>query len=245
MVGDVVQGGPGDDLIDLGYDERQQTFGSAQRDRLSYKDSAFRVIVTLGSPKGRGHAQGDGRDLIVSHPFLALLGSDKGDLLTGSTYGDEILGRGGADHIDGDGGRDVLVDGPLGAASVTTSWWAASAATPSRRTAADDRLVGDASADTHRGARAGRSHELVGGAGRDVITVGDAGRSCVKVDGGAGTDERSDGPCRAARRRRHADGGSGDAVAGSCVNVDGRRRVPTSWSPTVTLAGPTRGWTPT
>jgi hypothetical protein len=82
LVGDVVQGGPGDDLIDLGYDERQQTFGSAQRDRLSYKGSAFRVIVTLGSPKGRGHAQGDGRDLLVSHPFLALLGSERGDLPT-------------------------------------------------------------------------------------------------------------------------------------------------------------------
>ena len=54
MVGDVVQGGPGDDLIDLGYDERQKTFGSVQRDRLSYKGSAFRVVVTLGTPKGRG-----------------------------------------------------------------------------------------------------------------------------------------------------------------------------------------------
>ena len=50
MVGDVVQGGKGDDLIDLGYDERQQTFGSDQRDRLSYKDSAFPVVVTLGTP---------------------------------------------------------------------------------------------------------------------------------------------------------------------------------------------------
>ncbi len=114
MVGDVVQGGPGDDLIDLGYDERQKTFGSAQRDRLSYKGSAFRVIVTLGTPKGRGHARGDGRDLLVKHPFLALLGSDKGDELTGSPYGDQILGRGGPDHVIGGGGRDVLVDGPIG-----------------------------------------------------------------------------------------------------------------------------------
>ena len=52
MVGDVVQGGPGDDLIDLGYDERQQTFGSAKRDRLSYKGSAFRVHRHPGQPEG-------------------------------------------------------------------------------------------------------------------------------------------------------------------------------------------------
>ena len=191
LVGDVVQGGPGDDLIDLGYDERQQTFGSAKRDRLSYKGSAFRVIVTLGSPKGRGHAQGDGRDLIKSHPFLALLGSDKGDTLTGSTYGDEILGRGGADHIDGGGGRDVLVDGPIGSR------------------VGDDVLVGGIGRDTitSYGGRddldGGSSADLLtvvhvspgttylrGGPGADVLTVGALlASTCVVAEGGAGSDE--------------------------------------------------------
>ena len=148
MVGDVVQGGPGDDLIDLGYDERQQSFGSAQRDRLSYKDSAFRVIVTLGSPKGgRGHSQGDGRDLLVQHPFLALLGSNKADVLTGSTYGDQILGRGGEDVIDGKGGRDLLVDGPIGARTGDDVLVGGVGRDELLSYGGRDQLVGDASAD--------------------------------------------------------------------------------------------------
>ena len=192
MVGDVVQGGPGDDLIDLGYDERQQTFGSAQRDRLSYKDSTFRVIVTLGSPKGRGHAQGDGRDRIVSHPFLALLGSDKGDTLIGSTYGDEILGRGGDDHIDGNGGRDVLVDGPRGSRVGDDELVGGVGRDTITSYGGHDRLVGDASADILTvGARAGRSRPSWSAAPARTSSRWRAmlPGSCVKVDGGAGTDE--------------------------------------------------------
>ena len=184
LVGDVVQGGPGDDLIDLGYDERQQTFGSAKRDRLSYKGSAFRVIVTLGSPKGRGHAQGDGRDLIKSHPFLALLGSDKGDTLTGSTYGDEILGRGGADHVDGGGGRDVLVDGPIGSR------------------VGDDVLVGGIGRDTITSY--GGRDDLDGGPSADLLTVVHASPGTTSLGGRSGR-RRPDGGCAAGldvRRRR-------------------------------------------
>ena len=168
LVGDVVQGGPGDDLIDLGYDERQQTFGSAKRDRLSYKGSAFRVIVTLGSPKGRGHAQGDGRDLIKSHPFLALLGSDRADTLTGSTYGDEILGRGGADHIDGGGGRDFLVDGPIGSR------------------VGDDVLVGGIGRDSI--SSYGGRDDLDGGSSADLLTVVHASPGKTTLCGGPGAD---------------------------------------------------------
>jgi Ca2+-binding RTX toxin-like protein len=229
LVGDVVQGGPGDDLIDLGYDERQQTFGSAKRDRLSYKGSTFRVIVTLGSPKGRGHAQGDGRDLIKSHPFLALLGSDRGDTLTGSTYGDEILGRGGADHVDGGGGRDVLVDGPVGSR------------------VGDDVLVGGIGRDTitSYGGRddldGGSSADLLtvvapspgstslgGGPGADVLTVGALlASTCVLAEGGAGADElvptvsgqvhrgKVDADLRAGAFGVRGDGGDGCGSVGS------------------------------
>jgi Ca2+-binding RTX toxin-like protein len=190
MVGDVVQGGPGDDLVDLGYDERQQTFGSAERDRLSYKDSAFRVVLTLGTPKARGHARGDGRDLIKSHPYLAVLGSDRDDVLTGSTFGDEILGRGGDDTIDGAGGRDVLVDGPrssrlgddvlvggIGRDSLTSYGGL-------------DRLVGDASADELDVLHAPHGKvTMQGGPGADTLTVdGLRPAACVHAVGGAGVD---------------------------------------------------------
>jgi Ca2+-binding RTX toxin-like protein len=190
MVGDVVQGGPGDDLIDLGFDERQQTFGSTQRDRLSYKGSAFRVVVTLGTPKGRGHARGDGRDVLVEHPFLALLGSDRGDLLTGSTYGDQILGRGGADQIDGLGGRDVLVDGPVRARSGDDVLVGGIGRDQLTTHGGHDELDGGFSADALTAERVpiGRL-SLVGGRGSDVLTVGGmlAG-SCVQARGGAGRD---------------------------------------------------------
>ena len=191
MVGDVVQGGPGDDLIDLGYDERQQTFGSVQRDRLSYKGSAFPVVVTLGTPKGRGHSRGDGRDLLVKHAFLALLGSDKADVLTGSTYGDQILGRGGPDHVIGGGGRDVLVDGPIGARLGDDVLEGGIGRDALTSYGGHDELDGGSSADllTVERAPAG-GLKLVGGRGSDLLTIAALQKgSCVTVDGGAGDDE--------------------------------------------------------
>jgi Ca2+-binding RTX toxin-like protein len=204
MVGDVVQGGPGDDLIDLGYDERQQTFGSVQRDRLSYKDSAFRVIVTLGSPKGRGRSQGDGRDLIKSHPYLALLGSNKGDVLSGSTYGDQILGRGGADHIDGVGGRDTLVDGPIGARIGDDVLIGGVGRDELVSYGGRDRLAGDASADvlTMMQAPLGKV-TLQGGPGSDTFAVGGLRRgACVNVSGGGGADALLPSVAAVARQAR-------------------------------------------
>ena len=191
VVGDVIQGGPGDDLLDLGFDERQQTFGSAQRDRLSYKDSAFRVIVTLGSPKGRGHARGDGQDLIKSHPYLALLGSNKSDTLTGSTYGDEILGRAGNDVIDGGSGRDVLVDGPIGARVGDDVLIGGVGRDELTSYGGHDDLDGGSSADALTVVRApfGKTF-LTGGRGGDVLSLGAmlAG-SCAVVAGSGGADE--------------------------------------------------------
>ena len=126
MVGDVVQGGNGDDLI-LGFDPRQR--GSAPTNATDCPTRAAAGCRWLGGPDGRGHSRGDGRDVIVPHAFLALLGSDRGDVLTGSPYGDEILGRAGADLMDGGGGRDALVDGPVGAREGDDVLSAASAAT--------------------------------------------------------------------------------------------------------------------
>ncbi len=191
MVGDVVQGGPGDDLIDLGYDERQKTFGSVQRDRLSYKGSAFPVVVTLGTPKGRGHSRGDGQDLLVKHPFLALLGSDKGDVLTGSTYGDQILGRGGPDHLVGGGGRDVLVDGAIGARLGDDVLEGGIGRDELTSYGGHDELEGGPSADLLTAVRAPVGGlKMVGGRGSDLFTVAAMLKgSCVTADGGAGADE--------------------------------------------------------
>ena len=191
MVGDVVQGGPGDDLIDLGFDPRQLDFGSLKRDRLSYKGSAFRVQVTLGGPDGRGHSRGDGRDVIVPHAFLALLGSDRGDVLTGSPYGDEILGRAGADLMDGGGGRDALVDGPVGAREGDDVLVGGIGRDTLTSYGGRDRLAGDAAADELIAPHAPLGKlTLQGGLGSDILTVGGLrGGACVNAVGGGGADE--------------------------------------------------------
>jgi Ca2+-binding RTX toxin-like protein len=204
MVGDVVQGGPGDDLIDLGFDERQKTIGSAIRDRLSYKDSAFRVIVTLGDSSGRGRAQGDGRDKLVAHPFLALLGSDRGDELTGSTYGDELLGRGGPDVIDGSRGRDRLVDGIIGAQLGDDELLGGAGRDELVSYGGRDRLDGDAAADllTVLHAPLGKVR-VKGGPGSDTVTIAGLRRNtCVNVVGGGGTDELLPSVAPVARQAR-------------------------------------------
>jgi Ca2+-binding RTX toxin-like protein len=191
MVGDVVQGGPGDDLVDLGYDERQQTVGSVERDRLSYKDSRARVVVTLGGPDGRGTAQGDGKDLLVAHPFLTLLGSDHDDVLTGSPYGDQILGRGGDDALDGAGGRDILVDGPAGAVLDDDVLVGGIGRDELTSYAGHDRLEGDASADVLTVVKAPLNRlDMRGGPGADLFVLGDLGLAdCPVVVGGGGVDE--------------------------------------------------------
>jgi Ca2+-binding RTX toxin-like protein len=93
--------------------------------------------------------------------------------------------------IDGGAGRDVLVDGPLGSRIGDDQLVGGVGRDTITSYGGHDRLVGDASADTitvvHASAGA---TEVVGGAGADLLTVSALQRgSCVKVDGGAGTDE--------------------------------------------------------
>jgi Ca2+-binding RTX toxin-like protein len=244
MVGDVVQGGPGDDLIDLGFDERQQTFGSAERDRLSYKASAFRVIIALGGSKGRGHARGDGLDVLVQHPFLALLGSDRSDVLTGSTYGDEILGRAGADRIDGMGGRDTIVDGPAGARIGDDVLVGGIGRDSLVSYGGRDTLAGDASADelTIVHAPLGKA-TAQGGPGADTLSVGGLRRgACVNAVGGAGIDQLLSTVAAAARSARvdiHLkDGGFGVRVRDEACGFVASVEDLTMDNPFDTAAGP-------
>jgi Ca2+-binding RTX toxin-like protein len=190
MVGDVVQGGKGDDLIDLGFDARQVNIGSDQRDRLSYKASTSAVQVRLGS-KRRGAARGDGHDVLVKHPYLALLGSNLGDELSGSMFGDQILGRGGRDRIEGAGGRDVLVDGPIGATSGDDVLLGGLGRDELTTHGGHDKLDGGFSADAIEVIRAPLGALTVGGGpGNDTLVIGllVAG-ACPDVIGGEGTDE--------------------------------------------------------
>ena len=190
MVGDVVQGGNGDDLIDLGYDPRHKAFGTDQRDRLSYKNATFKVEVRLGS-KRRGEARGEGRDILVQHPYLSLLGSNQGDELSGSTFGDLISGRGGSDRIEGSGGADVLVDGPAGATGGNDVLLGGIGQDELTSYGGNDKLDGGFSRDAIAVVKAAVGKLTIGGGpGNDVLSLGAlVPGTCADVTGGAGVDE--------------------------------------------------------
>jgi Ca2+-binding RTX toxin-like protein len=190
MVGDVVQGGNGDDLIDLGYDPRHKAYGTDQRDRLSYRDAPFKVKVRLGSQR-RGEARGEGRDVLVQHRYLTLLGSDQGDELSGSTYGDIIVGRGGSDRIEGASGADILVDGPAGTQAGDDVLLGGLGQDELTSYGGNDKLDGGFSRDALTVVKAplGRL-TLGGGPGDDVLSLGGLlAATCADVTGGAGADE--------------------------------------------------------
>ncbi|MGI8644706.1 MAG: calcium-binding protein [Nocardioides sp.] len=105
-VGDILEGGPGNDLLDPGYDTTTDKGGGFLPDTISYRGSAAGVRVDLEV----GSAAGDGTDTLVLEGAVDLVGSEHDDLLLGSALGDSITSLGGDDVVDGRAGADSLVD---------------------------------------------------------------------------------------------------------------------------------------
>jgi len=105
-IGDLLEGGPGDDLLDPGYDTATDDGGGLLPDTISYADASAGVRVDLEA----GTATGDGTDVLVLDGSVNLTGSDHDDLLLGSSLGDSITSLGGDDVVDGRAGADSLVD---------------------------------------------------------------------------------------------------------------------------------------
>jgi len=103
----VLDGGPGDDLLDahVDYGRREMV---RRPDTVSYRLSSGPVAVDLAA----GTASGDGDDTVVKGDDLRILGSSFDDEMRGSSARDFLDGRGGDDHLTGRGGHDVLLDGP-------------------------------------------------------------------------------------------------------------------------------------
>jgi len=163
---DVLEGGPGDDLLDIGPREP----GSDSEDvtgTLRFDRSPQRVRVELG----RGWASGDGEDTVVPRPGTRVLGSAFDDRLVGGVHGDELYGGLGADVLAGGDGVDHLYGDP------------ASDGDPGQ-SGQDDRLVGGAGKDVLVGARG--SDSLAGGPGTDALQTSGAGAQTVL--GGADQD---------------------------------------------------------
>ena len=160
---DRLDGGPGDDLLEIGKEPRRLggisgeiTFGSAP--------AGVRVDLNQRS------AIGDGNDTIIAVPGLRLIGTDAADELAGTLYADEILGMGGPDWIAGGDGQDRLY-GDADGVEVTDG-------------DNDDTILGGVGKDLVVGTLG--SDILNGGQGLDSVHA--EGQGAGKVYGGAGDD---------------------------------------------------------
>ena len=99
--GDRLDGGPGDDLLAVGYDGRRP---HRTPDALSYEAAPRGVVVDLVAAT----AAGVGHDTIVVTRAMGVLGSAYGDRVTGSAGADHVVGNAGDDVIETRGGDDTV-----------------------------------------------------------------------------------------------------------------------------------------
>lgn len=187
-VGDHLVGGPGDDLLDPGWDVTTDGDGGFLPDTISYADAPAGVHVDLGAGTAAG---GDGEDTLVLEGSVDLEGSAYDDVLVSGEFSDNVYGGAGDDVLRGGPGRDYLQADP--------SDLPAPGETPY-----DDRVYGGPGGDgIYLGsgqdlARGGSGDDnLVHGAGRGVLLAG-SGEDYVetllqftdgsRVDGGPGVD---------------------------------------------------------
>lgn len=168
-VGDTLEGGPGDDLLDPGEDLDTDEGGGFAPETFTFERAAAGVEVDLIA----GTATGEGQDTLVlperGRFGAEVIGSPFADVLSGSPRADTLIGMAGDDVLLGRAGGDELLDFD-----------------------GDDGVSGD---DTLSG---GSGHDyLVPGAGADT-TLGGRGPDLIEdshgaphVRGGRGSDEIS------------------------------------------------------
>ncbi|MGY2704471.1 calcium-binding protein [Nocardioides sp. HB32] len=174
FIADRPDGGPGDDLLDVGGDRRWVNWGS--HGDLDFGNAASGVTVDLAA----GTASGQGTDTVVAYSGtgcdfscygVGLLGSAHDDVLSGTDASDLLVGNAGDDHLVGLGGADEM----HGEAQYGGG------------TPGDDSLDGGPGTDALY-AYAG-SDVLEGGAGRDIVWQTGGGPS--ELYGGSGDDRLS------------------------------------------------------
>lgn len=194
FIPDRLGGGPGDDLLDTGGDDRS-VFSSGSHGVLDYTHARKAVTVDLAA----GTATGQGTDTLVLATLPCdgfycfstevfgsayddtLLGSDDGDNLLGDEGDDHLDGRNGADHLTADpdprahrpAGNDELVGGP------------GNDFLDSRD--GHDQLFGD-DGDDQVWALEGGPAELYGGNDNDRLVVVFSSEPGFVIDGGPGHD---------------------------------------------------------
>jgi Ca2+-binding RTX toxin-like protein len=198
-VGDRLAPGPGNDLVDGGFDRRSLTGDYSTPDTLVYSGATRGVTADLPA----GTARGQGRDQIVPTPSWGFVGSAYGDRVTGTDGDDVLSGEGGPDSLVGGAGADALAGDPV----------------DGKGDGADDVLDagdGDDSAWTRGG-----KDQLFGGPGRDLVYDGD--HQADVLHGGEGDDRM--GASGGGRDQLYGDGGDDEIhdvlVPGAGQVVDG------------------------
>jgi Ca2+-binding RTX toxin-like protein len=105
---DVLSGGSGDDLLDIGGDARSTDQGGSHG-IVTYESVPRGVTVDLEA----GSGSGDGADRIVVQRGLEVVGTPYDDVLLGSAGRDQLIGLTGGDRLEGrDGPDDLSPDEP-------------------------------------------------------------------------------------------------------------------------------------
>ena len=179
LVGDVLDGGEGDDLLVGVYDQRKVDDYRVP-DTFSWAGSPTGVVVDLS--RNPGVATGQGTDSLRFGKHVGVRGSAYADTITGSEGRDHLSGLGGDDTVRGGQGEDTIFGEEVGGA------------------AGDDLLVGGPGDDL-LGSYAGRD-DVRGGKGNDFIEAysdrptgvsGDAGNDYVAQNITTGSGSGSDG----------------------------------------------------
>ena len=165
--GDTISGGPGNDLIDLGYDPRPASESTVvELDGVSYRNAPAPVVVDLQAAATVPIAA-EGSDTVTGFDGgIRLVGSALGDTVKGTNDRDVILGRGGDDTLFGRGGDDYLLADATG-------------------TVGNDRLYGDAGDDQLAGTVG--IDTFVGGTGSDDLRTSSESHQVWRGGGGSDT----------------------------------------------------------
>lgn len=107
--GDELYPGPGNDVVDAGWDPRQRRNGQTS-DTIHAGPRVSGIVARLRGPGGWGTIAGEGRDRIRGQRSLTVHGTGGDDVLIGGAGSDTFDGNGGSDEIRGGPGDDFVVD---------------------------------------------------------------------------------------------------------------------------------------
>ena len=193
----VLSGGAGNDLLDLGRGAGDVAIGGVDVDTVTYSARTAPVVADVDGVADDGEA---GENDLISVDVENLTGGAANDRLTGSGGTNVLNGGSGNDVLDGGLGADLLLGG---AGTDTADYTARSASiTADSDGAADDGeagegdtvetdvegIAGGAGADVLTGTTG--TNILSGGAGNDVL---DGAQGDDELDGGLGNDDLTGG----------------------------------------------------